>query len=133
VIASWLTERGYLVDGITVVADAEIASELATALGTSPAVILTTGGTGVSPSDRTPEATAPLLDRELPGIAEALRSRGLESTPTASLSRGVAGVSGRTVIVNLPGSTGGVRDGLAVLDGVLEHLVAQTSGNPTHA
>ncbi|MCU1401826.1 MAG: bifunctional molybdenum cofactor biosynthesis protein MoaC/MoaB [Microbacteriaceae bacterium] len=132
VIAAWLTERGYLVDGITVVADAEIAPELAAALATAPAVILTTGGTGVSPTDRTPEATAALLDRELPGIAEALRSRGLKSTPTASLGRGLAGTSGRTVIVNLPGSTGGVRDGLAVLDGVLDHLVAQTSGDPRH-
>jgi cyclic pyranopterin phosphate synthase len=133
VIAAWLSERGYLVDGITVVADAEIASGLAAAVATAPSVIITTGGTGVSPSDRTPEATAALLDRELPGIAEALRSRGLESTPTASLSRGLAGISGRTVIVNLPGSTGGVRDGLAVLDGVLDHLVAQTSGDPSHA
>jgi cyclic pyranopterin phosphate synthase len=132
VIAAWLTERGYLVDGITVVADAEIASALSAAVATAPSVVITTGGTGVSPSDRTPEATAALLDRELPGIADALRSRGLESTPTASLSRGLAGISGRTVIVNLPGSTGGVRDGLAVLDGVLDHLVAQTSGDARH-
>jgi cyclic pyranopterin phosphate synthase len=133
VIADWLADHGYQVDGPTVVADAEIASELAAALATAPAVIITTGGTGVSPSDRTPEATAALLDRELPGIAEALRSRGLESTPTAVIGRGLAGISGRTVIVNLPGSTGGVRDGLSVLDGVLDHLVAQTSGDPSHA
>jgi cyclic pyranopterin phosphate synthase len=133
VIAAWLTDHGYQVDGPTVVADAEIAAELTAAVATAPAVIITTGGTGVSPSDRTPEATAALLDRQLPGIAEALRSGGLESTPTAAIGRGLAGISGRTVIVNLPGSTGGVRDGLAVLDGVLDHLVAQTSGDARHA
>ncbi|MBB1031745.1 bifunctional molybdenum cofactor biosynthesis protein MoaC/MoaB, partial [Dietzia sp. SLG310A2-38A2] len=73
---------------------------------------------------RTPEATAPHLDLELPGVAEAMRARGLASTPTAAMSRGLAGFSGRTLVANLPGSTGGVRDGLAVLDGLLDHLLA---------
>jgi cyclic pyranopterin phosphate synthase len=86
----------------------------------------------MSPTDRTPEATAALLDRELPGIPEAIRARGLAHTPKAALSRGVAGTVGGTVIVNLPGSTGGVKDGLAVLDELLEHLVAQVTGGGDH-
>ncbi len=132
VIASWLTEHGFAVDEVSVVPDAGIAAELTRALATAPAVILTTGGTGVSPTDQTPEATRAILDRELPGVAEALRAKGLESTPMAALSRGLAGTAGQTVIVNLPGSRGGVKDGLAVLDGLLTHLVAQASGDARH-
>jgi cyclic pyranopterin phosphate synthase len=132
VIAEWLEGHGYSVDGVLVVADADIADGLADALDRMPAVLITTGGTGVSPTDRTPEATSAVLDRELPGIAEALRARGLVSTPTAALSRGLAGTAGGTVVVNLPGSSGGVRDGLEVLNGMLDHLVAQVSGNPRH-
>lgn len=132
VIVAWLSEHGYAVDEVSVVPDAGIATELARALGTAPAVILTTGGTGVSPTDQTPEATRAILDRELPGVAEALRAKGMEATPMAALSRGVAGTAGQTVIVNLPGSTGGVKDGLSVLDGMLAHLVAQASGDARH-
>jgi molybdenum cofactor biosynthesis protein B len=91
-------------------------------------VVVTTGGTGVSPRDVTPEATRPLLDRELPGIAEALRQRGAGTVPTAVLSRGLAGTIGTTLVVNLPGSTGGVRDGVAVLAPVLDHALAQLRG-----
>lgn len=131
-IAAWFAENGYAVDAVTVVADAAIGEELARVLATAPAVIVTTGGTGLSPSDRTPEATIPLLDRKLPGIAEAIRARGLVSTPTAALSRAVAGTANGTVIVNLPGSSGGVRDGLAVLAGTLDHLVAQIGGGGAH-
>lgn len=131
-IAAWLEEFGYDVDGVSVVADADIAAELSRVLDTAPAVIVTTGGTGVSPTDQTPEATARLLDRELPGVADAIRSRGLVKTPTAALSRGLAGVATGTVIVNLPGSPGGVRDGIAVLSEVLDHLVAQVAGGGAH-
>ena len=131
-ITAWLKERGYETE-LSVVADAHIAAELARVIATSPAVVITTGGTGMSPTDRTPEATRALLTRELPGVAEAIRARGLPHTPKAALSRGLAGTSGDTVIVNLPGSSGGVNDGLAVLDELLEHLVAQVDGRGDHA
>lgn len=131
-IAAWLDEHGYAVDAVTVVADADVADALATIVATSPAVVITTGGTGMSPTDRTPEATRRVLDRELPGVAEAIRAAGLAKTPTAALSRGLAGTSGGTVVVNLPGSRGGVKDGLAVLDGLLDHLVAQIAGGGAH-
>ncbi len=131
-IAAWLSERGYDV-AHTLVADADIATELRRVAETSPAVIITTGGTGASPTDQTPEATRGLLTRELPGIAEAIRARGLPTTPKAALSRGIAGTAGDTVIVNLPGSPGGVNDGLAVLDELLDHLVAQIAGGGNHS
>ena len=91
-------------------------------------LVVTTGGTGLSPRDVTPEATRPLLDRELPGIAEALRQRNAGAVPTSVLSRGVAGTIGTTLVVNLPGSNGGVRDGIAVLAPVLDHALAQLRG-----
>lgn len=131
-IAEWLAEHGFAVDAVTVTPDAEVASGVEGALAASPAVIITTGGTGISPTDRTPEAVTAVLDTDLPGIAEAIRARGLAATPTAALSRGVAGVARGTVVVTLPGSPGGVRDGLAVLDGLLEHLVDQLAGGGAH-
>jgi len=131
-IRAWFEARGYWVDAVSVVADADIAVEIARVVATSPAVIITTGGTGMSPTDRTPEATSALLDRELPGVSEAIRARGLAVTPRAALSRGVAGTASGTVIVNLPGSPGGVKDGLAVLDDLLDHLVAQVEGGGAH-
>jgi cyclic pyranopterin phosphate synthase len=133
VIAAWLEAAGYAVDAVTVVADADIGPEVARVVKTAPAVILTTGGTGVSPTDRTPEATLAVLDRQLPGVAEAIRAHGQAATPMAALSRAVAGTARDTVIVNLPGSPGGVKDGLSVLDDVLPHLVAQVSGGGPHA
>jgi molybdenum cofactor synthesis domain-containing protein len=93
-------------------------------------VVLTTGGTGLTPTDRTPEATRLLLDREVPGIAEAIRAHGqAKGVPTAMLSRGLAGVAGSCLVVNLPGSRGGVKDGLAVLRPILVHAVEQVVGS----
>jgi cyclic pyranopterin phosphate synthase len=130
-IESWLRERGYAVTR-TITPDADVAAALQAAVAQGPAVILTTGGTGVSPTDRTPDATRLILDRELPGISEAIRARGLTHVPKAALSRGLAGTAGGTVVVNLPGSTGGVKDGLDVLAGLLDHLVAQVGGGGAH-
>jgi cyclic pyranopterin phosphate synthase len=131
-IAQWLSDHGLAVDTPDVVPDVEIGPALTRALADSPALIMLTGGTGVSPSDRTPEAVRAVLDTELPGIAEAVRERGRAATPTAVLSRAVAGIARGTVIVALPGSPGAVRDGLAVLEGSLEHLLAQLSGGGDH-
>ncbi|HEY6422628.1 MAG TPA: molybdenum cofactor biosynthesis protein MoaE [Pseudonocardiaceae bacterium] len=129
VIVGWLCERGYETPDPVVVPDgSRVRDAVATAVADSVDVVLTTGGTGISPTDRTPEATAPLLDRPLPGLADAIRSAGLPQVPTAVLSRGLAGVAGRTLVINLPGSTGGVRDGLGVLDAVLDHAVEQLHG-----
>ena len=130
-IAAWLDERHFSTQ-TEIVADADIATALAAAVAAHPAVIITTGGTGASPTDRTPEATRAVLDRELPGVAEAIRALGLTKTPTAALIRALAGVAQGTVVVNLPGSPGGVKDGLSVLDELLPHLVAQVAGGGAH-
>ncbi|PCK23160.1 bifunctional molybdenum cofactor biosynthesis protein MoaC/MoaB [Rhodococcus qingshengii] len=132
VIAAWLEERGFTTRGPLVYADADIAAGLADALSGNPALIISTGGTGVSPTDATPEATRAVLDRELPGVADVIRNRGTEVTPHASLSRGLAGVANGTVVVNLPGSPGGVKDGLSVLDPIIDHLLAQVAGGGAH-
>ncbi|MFD6674166.1 bifunctional molybdenum cofactor biosynthesis protein MoaC/MoaB [Rhodococcus zopfii] len=132
VIVRWLTARGFTVRGPLVYPDARIAEGLADALSGAPALVLSTGGTGASPTDATPEATLAVLDRELPGVADSIRRRGLEVTPHAVLSRGVAGLAGRTVVVNMPGSPGGVKDGLAALEPILDHLLAQVSGGGAH-
>jgi molybdenum cofactor synthesis domain-containing protein len=130
VIVAWLRSRGFEVPDPVVVPDGEpVLAALRAAAGVDGVdVVITTGGTGVSPTDRTPEMTGRLLDYEIPGLADAIRAAGLPSVPTAVLSRGVAGVAGRTLIVNLPGSSGGVKDGLGVLDGVLTHAVDQLRG-----
>ena len=98
------------------------------ALAAGADVVLTTGGTGLTPTDVTPEAVRPLLDREVPGIAEALRLVSRDAVPTSVLSRGVAGTIGRVLIVTLPGSPGGVRDGMKVLVPLLDHAVEQLAG-----
>jgi molybdenum cofactor synthesis domain-containing protein len=112
-----------------VVPDGEpVAAALRTAIADAVDVVVTSGGTGVTPTDRTPEATRGLLDFEIPGIAEAIRAHSRDKVPAAALSRGLAGVAGRTLIINLPGSTGGARDGLAVLGPILRHTVDQLRG-----
>jgi cyclic pyranopterin phosphate synthase len=132
VLAQWLAERDFTVRGPLVYPDADIRAGLADALTGAPGLVITTGGTGASPTDATPEATKSLLDRELPGVAEAIRARGAAKFPLAVLSRGAAGLVGPTVVVNLPGSPGGVRDGIAVLDPLLDHLLAQAAGGGAH-
>lgn len=133
-ILSWSVSMGYEVVVRSVVADdsGQIAGKLARwADSGSVDVILTTGGTGLTARDVTPEATTTILERAAPGIAEALRARAAPRFPRAWLSRGVAGTRGKTLIVNLPGSTGGVKDGLAVLNDILDHAVELVAGRRT--
>jgi molybdenum cofactor synthesis domain-containing protein len=124
---------GYIQAGRTLVSDDRgeiVRALLAWADGGTVDLILTTGGTGLTPTDHTPEVTRKLLDREVPGIAEAIRNQGVANgVPTAALSRGLAGVTGNCLIVNLPGSKGGVKDGHSVLDPVLRHAVEQAVGS----
>jgi molybdenum cofactor synthesis domain-containing protein len=132
-IQRWLAGKGYAVQRAEVVPDGPAVQDaLEQCLKGKPAVLITSGGTGLSEDDVTPDLTEPFLTRSLPGIMEALRRAGAEKTPMAALSRGHAGVSGRTFVINLPGSPGAVQDGLAVLDPILDHICAQLEGSHEH-
>jgi molybdenum cofactor synthesis domain-containing protein len=129
VIEAWLEARGWELHPRLVVPDGDwVATALRDTLGLNPDLVITTGGTGVSPTDRTPEMTRPLLDAEIPGIMEELRRRGAAKSARAILSRGLAGISGSTFVINLPGSPGGVKDGLGLLDEILSHVIDQLKG-----
>ncbi|KOG91366.1 MogA/MoaB family molybdenum cofactor biosynthesis protein [Streptomyces varsoviensis] len=128
-LAEGLAALGFEVGEVRVVPDGDpVEAALREAVAASYDVVVTTGGTGISPMDRTPDMTRRVLDYEIPGIPEAIRAEGLAKVPTAALSRGLAGVAGTTLVINLPGSTGGVRDGLAVLGRLLVHAVDQIRG-----
>jgi molybdenum cofactor synthesis domain-containing protein len=130
-IVDALRADGWEVDAAVVVPDGDpVGDAIRAAVEAGARVVLTTGGTGLTPTDRTPEVTRPLLDREVPGIAEAIRAYGTaKGVPTAALSRGLAGVRDHALVVNLPGSRGGVKDGLAVVLPVLKHAVEQIAGS----
>lgn len=133
-LVEWLRGKGFEVPDAVVRADGEpFARALVAVIGAQstdrPDLVITSGGTGISPTDATPQITAGLLDYEIPGLADALRRYGADKgVPTAVLSRGLVGVAGRTLVVNLPGSSGGVKDGIAVLGGVVDHALDQLAG-----
>ncbi len=129
ILVAGLRQLGFDVDDPIVVQDGDPVGEaLRAAIADEVDTVITSGGTGINPSDRTPDVTRALLTYEVPGIAEAIRAYSRDRVPAAALSRGVCGVAERTLVVNLPGSTGGARDGLAVLGPILVHAVEQLHG-----
>ncbi|HJU97090.1 MAG TPA: MogA/MoaB family molybdenum cofactor biosynthesis protein [Jiangellaceae bacterium] len=130
IASTGLATMGFEVDGPQVVGDGEpVEAALRAAVAAGYDVIVTTGGTGLTPRDLTPEMTRRVIERDVPGVAEAIRAYGVEhGVPTAALSRGIVGLAGTTLVVNLPGSPGGVRDGIAVLGPLITHAVDQAHG-----
>lgn len=130
-LVAFLRDLGFVVDDPVVVPDGDpVGAAITAAVEGGARVVLTTGGTGLTPTDRTPEVTRPLLEREVPGLAEAIRAHGVaKGVPTAVLSRGLAGIVGAALVVNLPGSRGGVQDAIEVLGPVLVHAVEQVVGS----
>lgn len=135
ILVEWLRGVGFTVPAAKIVADADLPHVLSTLLNDRaglPDVLLISGGTGLTPDDRTPEIVVPFLDRELPGVVHAFWNKGLETLPTAVLSRAVAGVVGSSFVMALPGSTGAARDAVSVLEPLLDHLVSMLKGNHDH-
>lgn len=129
ILVDGLRQRGFDVPDPIVVADGEpVKTAILAAIQAKINLVVTSGGTGITPTDRTPDVTRNLIDYEVPGIAEAIRAHSRDTVPTAALSRGIAGVKDSTLIVNLPGSPGGARDGLAVLGPIVVHAVEQLAG-----
>jgi len=131
ILLEGLKKLGYQIDGVQILPDnqEQIASAIQTAINSEIDLVITTGGTGVSPSDVTPEATAPLVVKPMPGILEALRTYARDQVPTTDLSRGVAGVTNKSLIINLPGSPGGAKDGLVIIERLASHIHDQLAGH----
>ena len=131
ILLAGLRELGYEIPQVTLLPDdsIQIASAIKEAIAAEIDLVVTTGGTGVSPFDMTPEATEPLVEKKMPGILEALRAYAREKVPTTDLSRGVAGVTNKTLIINLPGSPGGAKDGLVIIERLASHIHDQIAGH----
>jgi molybdenum cofactor synthesis domain-containing protein len=131
ILLEGLRTLGYHIDGVQVLPDdvEKISSAIKSAIKDGVDLLVTTGGTGVSPFDVTPEATAPLIEKEMPGILEALRAYSREKVPTTDLSRGAAGVTNKTLIINLPGSPGAATDGLVIIERLASHIHDQLAGH----
>ncbi|MGJ5724140.1 MogA/MoaB family molybdenum cofactor biosynthesis protein [Brevibacterium sp. H602] len=138
ILVDWLRGRGYETPDAIVVRDGEPVGDALKQLlvdtpeAGRPRIIVTSGGTGLAPDDRTPEFTAELLERQSPGLIYAMWRKGLESTSSAVMSRGVAGVRGRSFVINFPGSKGGVKDGITVIDDLLEHIQTSVEDTTDH-
>jgi molybdenum cofactor synthesis domain-containing protein len=131
ILLEGLKALGYQIDGVQVLPDEkeQITSALKSAITDGIDLVVTTGGTGISPFDVTPEATAPLIEKHMPGILEALRSYSRDKVPTTDLSRGAAGVTNKTLIINLPGSPGAAKDGLVIIERLASHIHDQLAGH----